>query len=99
MLKNKILGAVAVAATLLASIAATSACFWFIYQPEEPECLSKESAFRLIPLQDELNSWTRKRGTAAFASQGLRRFFYYAFPDWIITACYHIHLKKGPFYD
>ena len=41
MLKNKILGAVAVAATFLASIAAASACFWFIYQPEEPECLSK----------------------------------------------------------
>lgn len=41
MLKNKILGVVAVAATFLASIAATSACIWFIYQPEEPECLSK----------------------------------------------------------
>lgn len=41
MLKTKVLGVVAVLATFLASIAATSACIWFIYQPEEPKSLSK----------------------------------------------------------
>ncbi|MDD2393907.1 MAG: cyclic lactone autoinducer peptide [Eubacteriales bacterium] len=30
---------IAVAATLIAATVATSACMWFIYQPEEPKSL------------------------------------------------------------
>ncbi len=38
-MKSKILSAVAVIGTLVATIAATSACLWYVYQPEEPESL------------------------------------------------------------
>lgn len=40
--KHRILAAVSVLATLFAASVASSACFWFIYQPEEPECLKGE---------------------------------------------------------
>lgn len=33
---------VAVVTTLVATAVASSACFWFIYQPEEPECLREK---------------------------------------------------------
>ena len=32
----------AVALTVVAAVMASSACFWFIYQPEEPACLREE---------------------------------------------------------
>lgn len=32
---------IAVAATLIAAAVATSACMWFIYQPEEPKSLQE----------------------------------------------------------
>jgi cyclic lactone autoinducer peptide len=32
----------AVALTVVATAMASSACFWFIYQPEEPACLREE---------------------------------------------------------
>ena len=38
-MKNKILVSLA---TVVASIVATSACFWSHYQPEEPKCLRDE---------------------------------------------------------
>lgn len=38
-MKAKILMAVSAVATLFAAFAASSACFWFIYQPEEPASL------------------------------------------------------------
>lgn len=41
-LNNRILMAVAAIATVIASTMATSACFWAIYQPEEPKALRDE---------------------------------------------------------
>ena len=41
-MKNKILVSLATVATVVASIVATSACFWSHYQPEEPKCLRDE---------------------------------------------------------
>lgn len=38
-MKNKILMTVATVATFMASLLATSACYWSHYQPEEPKCL------------------------------------------------------------
>jgi cyclic lactone autoinducer peptide len=38
-MKTKILMAVSAIATLFAAFAASSACFWWTYQPEEPETL------------------------------------------------------------
>ena len=39
MKKTGILSALAAVATLVAAAVATSACFFFLYQPEEPESL------------------------------------------------------------
>jgi len=33
---------IAVVTTLVATYVASSACFWFIYQPEEPKCLREK---------------------------------------------------------
>ncbi|MDB1955717.1 cyclic lactone autoinducer peptide [Clostridium tertium] len=41
-LNNKILMAVATFATVIASVVANSACFWAVYQPEEPKALRDE---------------------------------------------------------
>lgn len=38
-MKKKALAALSVVATLVATLAATSACIWWFYQPEEPESL------------------------------------------------------------
>ncbi len=38
-MKTRILGIVSVLATLAATLVATSACFWWMYQPEEPTSL------------------------------------------------------------
>lgn len=40
--KNKILALVATLATLFATTVASSACWYFLYQPEEPKCLSEK---------------------------------------------------------
>ncbi|SHJ08604.1 cyclic lactone autoinducer peptide [Parasporobacterium paucivorans] len=40
MKKTRILAAVTALATLFAGTIATSACFWYFYQPEEPKCLN-----------------------------------------------------------
>lgn len=40
--KHRILAVVSVLATLFAASVANSACYWFVYQPEEPECLKGE---------------------------------------------------------
>ncbi len=39
MKKNKILALVAGLATIFATTIASSACIFYVYQPEEPECL------------------------------------------------------------
>lgn len=41
-MKKKILMSIATVATLVASVVATSACFWGFYQPEEPKSLREE---------------------------------------------------------
>ena len=38
-MKYRLLVLASVLATLLASIFASSACLWSMYQPEEPKCL------------------------------------------------------------
>ena len=38
-MKKKFLAIVAALATVIAATVATSACFWYFYQPEEPETL------------------------------------------------------------
>ncbi len=38
----KVLGAIAAAASVFAALIASSACFFFIYQPEEPKSLRDE---------------------------------------------------------
>ena len=40
MKKNYVLGLVASVCTLIATMVATSACFYYFYQPEEPKSLS-----------------------------------------------------------
>ncbi|MPQ44902.1 cyclic lactone autoinducer peptide [Clostridium tarantellae] len=40
--KSKLLLILATITTLIATSVATSACLWYIYQPEEPECLKDE---------------------------------------------------------
>lgn len=39
--KRNLLGLVATITTMVAAVVASSACMWFSYQPEEPECLSE----------------------------------------------------------
>ena len=41
-LNNKVLMAVAAFATVIASAVSTSACLWYMYQPEEPKALREE---------------------------------------------------------
>lgn len=41
-MKKRMLMGIATVATIIASVMATSACFWSVYQPEEPECLREE---------------------------------------------------------
>lgn len=41
-MKKKILMSIATVATVFASIIATSACVFSVYQPEEPKCLRDE---------------------------------------------------------
>lgn len=41
-LSKRVLMLVATFTTLLASIVASSACVWCVYQPEEPKCLKEE---------------------------------------------------------
>ena len=38
-MKMKFLATIAALATVIASVVATSACWWYFYQPEEPESL------------------------------------------------------------
>ncbi|MEG2353013.1 MAG: cyclic lactone autoinducer peptide [Clostridium sp.] len=38
----KFLTLVAALTTIVATTVATSACYWFMYQPEEPKCLRDE---------------------------------------------------------
>ncbi|MDD2267983.1 MAG: cyclic lactone autoinducer peptide [Eubacteriales bacterium] len=38
-MKKTLYSALAIVATLVASLVASSACFWFIYQPQEPKSL------------------------------------------------------------
>lgn len=39
---KKVLTAIAIVMTVVATSVATSACWWFTYQPEEPKCLREE---------------------------------------------------------
>jgi len=41
-LSKKFLGLIATITTLMAAMVATSACTWYLYQPEEPECLREK---------------------------------------------------------
>jgi cyclic lactone autoinducer peptide len=41
-MKKGILMSLAMLATIIASIVATSACYWGYHQPEEPKCLREE---------------------------------------------------------
>jgi AgrD protein len=41
-MKKKLLALIAAVATMIAATVATSACFFFSYQPEEPKCLREE---------------------------------------------------------
>lgn len=41
-ISNKVLMAVAAFATVVASVVSTSACWWAMYQPEEPKALRDE---------------------------------------------------------
>ena len=38
-MKMKLMAIIASLATLVAATAATSACWWYLYQPEEPKSL------------------------------------------------------------
>lgn len=40
-MKRKMFAFVSAIATVFAATIATSACFWYFYQPEEPECLKE----------------------------------------------------------
>jgi AgrD protein len=39
---KKLYGFIAVASTIIAALVASSACYWFSYQPEEPASLRNE---------------------------------------------------------
>lgn len=39
MKKNTLFALISMVATFIATTAATSACYWFLYQPKEPKCL------------------------------------------------------------
>ncbi|GAA0682652.1 MULTISPECIES: cyclic lactone autoinducer peptide [Clostridium] len=41
-MKKKVLMSLAAISTLVASLVATSACYWCFYQPEEPKSLREE---------------------------------------------------------
>lgn len=41
-MKKNLLTLIATVATMIAATVATSACFFFSYQPEEPKCLREE---------------------------------------------------------
>lgn len=41
-MKKRVLMSIATLATIIASVMATSACFWSTYQPEEPKSLREE---------------------------------------------------------
>ena len=41
-LNNKVFTLIAVVTTLVATSVASSACWWFVYQPEEPKCLREK---------------------------------------------------------
>lgn len=41
--KQSVYGMLATLTTLLAASVATSACYFFYYQPEEPSCLNDEA--------------------------------------------------------
>ncbi len=42
MKKRKLFAFVTAIATVFATTIATSACFWYLYQPEEPKCLENK---------------------------------------------------------
>ena len=41
-MKRKLFTVIATITTLVAAVVASSACYWLIYQPEEPKCLREE---------------------------------------------------------
>lgn len=41
-MKKRLLSLAATIATVVAATVASSACYWFVYQPEEPKCLREE---------------------------------------------------------
>lgn len=41
-MKKRLLTWVAAVATVVATVVASSACYFFSYQPEEPKCLREE---------------------------------------------------------
>lgn len=41
-LNKGLLALLATVTTLVATTVATSACYWYLYQPEEPKCLREE---------------------------------------------------------
>lgn len=41
-MKKKLFTMVAAVTTIVAAAVASSACFWIVYQPEEPKCLREE---------------------------------------------------------
>lgn len=41
-MNKRLLTLVASVATMMAALVASSACFWYGYQPEEPKCLREE---------------------------------------------------------
>lgn len=41
-MKKKLFTLAAAVTTLVAATVASSACFWILYQPEEPKCLREE---------------------------------------------------------
>lgn len=40
-MKKRVLSLVSVLATVVATMVASSACMWYVYQPEEPKSLQK----------------------------------------------------------
>jgi cyclic lactone autoinducer peptide len=40
MKRRNLLALITAIATVFATTIATSACFWYFYQPEEPKCLN-----------------------------------------------------------